>query len=222
MTALEPVNTILRTTRPVTLVGGGPVLAEDLAWSISRAPCIAAADGGAETLVAAGYVPEAVIGDLDSLSDAALAKLPKEIVHYVDDQDSTDFEKCLSRITAPFIIGLGFLGGRLDHTMAALSTLARDRVRCILLGSSDVVFAAPALLRLNLSPGTRVSLFPMGPVGGRSQGLRWPIDGMRFDPGGRIGTSNEATGPVHLEAEGVIVLLPQSERDVALGAFTTR
>ena len=206
-------------TDGVTLVGGAPVVPGDLDWAIGRAPRLVAADGGAETLVLAGHTPEAVIGDLDSLSDAVRTALPQDIVHQVTDQDSTDFEKCLSRINAPLIIGLGFLGARLDHSLAALSSLARCPAPCILLGPSDVAFAAPAVLRLDLPVGTRVSLFPMRPSEGRSEGLRWPIDGLRLDPSGRIGTSNEATGPVYLKAEGMIVLLPRSQRDAAANVF---
>lgn len=203
----------------VTLVGGAPVASEDLEWALSRAPRLIAADGGADTLLHAGHTPEAVIGDLDSLSVASRAALPQHILHHVTDQNSTDFEKCLSMIKAPLIVGLGFLGARLDHSLAALSCLARYPAPCILLGPSDVAFAAPAVLRLDLAPGTRVSLFPMRPIKGASKGLRWAIDGLHLDPSGRIGTSNEATGPVHLEAEGMIVLLPRSERDAAAEVF---
>ena len=53
---------------------------------------------------------------------------------------------------------------------------------------------------------------PLGPVQGRSIGLEWPIDGLNFAPGGRIGTSNRATGPVALEMAGpeMLLILPRS------------
>lgn len=59
--------------------------------------------------------------------------------------------------------------------------------------------------------GALVSLYPMQPVSGRSQGLHWPIDGLRLEPGGRIGTSNRSTGPITLEADtpGLLVVLPK-------------
>ena len=46
---------------------------------------------------------------------------------------------------------------------------------------------------------------------GRSQGLRWPIDGLDFAPSGRIGTSNEVTGPVVLvfDGPGMLVITPR-------------
>ncbi len=56
-------------------------------------------------------------------------------------------------------------------------------------------------------PGTRVSLYPMGPARGSSQGLEWPIDGIDFAPGQRVGTSNRATGLVSLRVQGPMLLM---------------
>ena len=64
--------------------------------------------------------------------------------------------------------------------------------------------------------GTRLSLFPMAPVTGRSTGLRWPVDGIGLAPNGHVGTSNQALGgPVTLsfDGPGMLVILPL----VALG-----
>jgi thiamine pyrophosphokinase len=212
-------ESFLQSDRPVTLVGGGPVGAGDLDWALGIAPVLAAADGGAAVALAAGKTPRAVIGDLDSLSPSTRAALPAEALDHVAEQESTDFEKCLSRIDAPGFVGLGFLGGWIDHTLAVLACLARRRPRCVLLGEAEVAFAAPPGLVLDLAPGTRVSLFPFHEVRGRSSGLRWPIDGLTLSPSGRIGTSNEALGPVTLDAPGLVVLLPRALRDEAARAL---
>ena len=47
---------------------------------------------------------------------------------------------------------------------------------------------------------------------GRSEGLEWPINGLELDPMARIGTSNRATGPLRLEADGpgLLVILPRA------------
>jgi thiamine pyrophosphokinase len=73
-----------------------------------------------------------------------------------------------------------------------------------------------------LAAGTRVSLFPMDRVSGRSDGLRWPIDGLEFHPARRIGTSNEATGGlVAIEAHepGLLVILPRETLSVVARAM---
>lgn len=197
--------------RGVTVVGGGAVGPADLGMALSVAPVLVAADGGADRALALGHPPDWVIGDLDSISDAARRLIPAERVHHLTEQDSTDFTKCLTRIAAPFVIAVGFAGLRLDHTLAALTamtTIARPPV--ILLASDDLVFMAPPRMTLPLMPGTRVSLYPMGPSRGVSTGLEWPIEGIEFSPGGRVGTSNMASGLVTLRIEGkMMVILPR-------------
>lgn len=212
---------VLRTTRAVTLIGGGAVAAEDAAQALARAPVVMAADGGAATALALGLMPEAVVGDMDSLPDAARAAIAPDRLHRIAEQLTTDFEKCLTRVAAPFVIGIGFAGDRSDHLLAALNVLVRVRVPpCLLLAGGDVIFAAPDRLALDLPPGTRLSLFPMGRVTGASRGLRWPLDGLALDPAGQVGTSNEATGPVALELTGpCLVILPRAHLDAALAGL---
>lgn len=181
---------------------------------------LVAADSGADFAHFAGVTPDAVIGDLDSLSETTRAALPPERIHHVPDQDNTDFGKCLHLTHAPFYIAAGFLGRRLDHTLTALHEIARSDAAVILLGEEEVIFRAPPRLVLDLAAGTRVSLMPMGPAGGSSAGLRWPIDRLNFAPAGRVGTSNEALGPVSLRIVGpMLVLLPRDCLDAALNGL---
>lgn len=212
---------ILRTDQGVTVIGGGLVTAEDLDLALEVAPRLVAADGGADRALALGRTPEWVIGDLDSISAAARSALPTDRVVHVAEQDSTDFTKCLRRIDAPFILAVGFAGLRLDHTLAVLTAMTvQRRSRVILLASDDLAFLAPPRLTLALAPGTRVSLFPMGPAQGTSRGLEWPIDGLEFAPDGRVGTSNRATGPVTLDIEGqMLVMLPRATLTAVLTAL---
>ncbi len=208
----------------VTLVGGGPVSVADLHEALRLAPQLVAADGGAAACLAAGAVPEAVIGDMDSLDLAARARLPAAALHPIPEQDSTDFEKCLTRIEAPLIIALGFGGGLLDHTLAVLNAMARHPARrCVLMNPRDAVCLVPPRLEVDLPAGTRVSLFPMAPAAGTSEGLHWPIDGIDFAPDGRSGTSNRATGPVELttRAPGLLLILPRNAGDALLCALAT-
>lgn len=214
---------LLRSRAPVALVGAGPVAPEALADCLARAPVAAAADGGAAALLAAGRVPDVVIGDLDSLLARDRARLPPERVHRVAEQDTTDFEKCLLRIDAPLVLATGFLGGRADHALAALSVLARGvGPRCVVLSASDAVCHLPARLALDLAPGARVSLFPMAPVTGASEGLRWPIAGIPFAPAGRVGTSNEALGGsarLSMDGPGMLLVVPRAALDALLAGL---
>ena len=204
---------LIRVAGPVTLVGGGPVDPDQLARALALAPVAVAADGGGDVPLPEGRDYAAVIGDLDSIRDAAALRARGVAVHAVADQDTTDLEKCLAAIEAPLILGLGFLGGRLDHQLAAMTALTRQAERpVILLGGGDLCFLCPADFTLDAPAGTRVSLYPMRPVRGVvSEGLRWSVAGLEMAPDGRIGTSNVALGGrlrIGFDGPGVLVILP--------------
>ncbi|MEP2640808.1 thiamine diphosphokinase [Roseobacter sp.] len=203
---------IIDQNNAVTLVGGGAVGRNDLAAALALGPTCVAADSGADVALDAGVDPHAVIGDMDSISPAGRARIPAARVHTIAEQDSTDFDKALRSISAPLIIAVGFCGRRVDHQLAALHTLVmHPDVPCLMVGEEDVIFLCPRDFELATEPGARVSLFPMGAVTGRSQGLEWPIEGLDFAPDGRSGTSNWATGPVRLQmdAPAMLCLVPR-------------
>ncbi len=197
---------------PVTLVGGGPVAPAELAAALAIAPEAVAADGGGDQALPGGQAFRAVIGDMDSLRGAGRLRAAGVPIHEVEEQDSTDLEKCLYSVEAPLFIGLGFLGGRIDHHLAAMNALVKNAGRpVVLLGGEDLCFLCPPRFEIAMAAGTRVSLFPMGPVTGLSEGLRWPIDGLAFRPDARIGTSNIALGGrmrLEFDAPRMLVILP--------------
>lgn len=206
----------------VTLIGPVKVKAHDLDEILTRAPFVVAADGGAVQALDKGLMPKAVFGDLDSLPQSARAALAPEIVFQIDEQDSTDFEKCLARIKAPMILCLGFAGGRIDHELAVYNALVKhSQTKSIIVADHDIIFAAPPDMSLDLPAGARVSLFPMRALQGASQGLRWPIAGLGFAPDRKIGTSNEATGAVNLSfaAPGMLVILARDHLAAAIAAL---
>jgi thiamine pyrophosphokinase len=214
---------IVQSTHGVTLAGGGPFSARDLKLALQRAPVAVAADSGADRLLRFGVSPEAVIGDMDSISARARAEIPAQRQHVVAEQVTTDFDKALRLIEAPLVLALGFAGARLDHGLAAFSTLiARADRRCILIGPQDVAFAAPASLELSLTIGEPLSLFPMSQVTGRSEGLEWPIAGLSFAPDGMIGTSNRVVARsvvLEFDRRGMLVILPRRRLDAAIRAL---
>lgn len=216
--------TIVSSDAPVTVVGGAGLDRSDLNTALRLAPTLVAVDGGADAVLIAGMTPVAVIGDMDSLGPIASARLADRL-HRISEQESTDFDKALRHVTAPLVLALGVTGGRFDHELAMVHVLLchPDR-RCIAIGAQSITFLCPPDLSLDLAPGTVLSLFPMAPVGTRSKGLRWPTDGLRFAPDGRIGTSNEVTGPVRLTPDGpyMLVILPKDTLDVVVKALLDR
>jgi thiamine pyrophosphokinase len=203
---------IIEQNHPIGLVGGGDIHDDDFSDSSMFVQEYVAADGGAGAIIKQGYVPAALIGDLDSVAKEVLTRVPSERVFHIQDQDSTDFEKCLMRLQAPLIMGLGFLGARVDHELAVFSALCRfPEKRVCLLGKEDVVFLAPPRMELPLSEGDRISLFPMAPCEATSEGLKWPLDQVSLGPLSQIATSNQALGPVTVcvDRPALLVILPR-------------
>lgn len=188
----------------LVIVGGGTVdrqLLRDLAAAGAH---LVGADGGADEIVAADLMPEAIIGDFDSLRDPA-AWIGRTRLLRIAEQDTTDFEKALYSTTAPVTVALGMTGKRFDHTLAALDAVTRrGRERTIVLvDEDDVAVALSRPFSFSVEEGERVSIHPLTPVKfRRSVGLIYPLDGLRLAPGERTGTSNAAElGPFRIEPD---------------------
>lgn len=214
--------TALQAAGPVLLVGGARIDEADYREARGFAEIVVAVDSGADALAKWGEVPDAVIGDMDSIRTE-----PPETseVIQLDEQDSTDLEKALREVSAPLYIGVGFLAGRLDHTLAAMHALVKYADKpVVLIGSEDVVFAAPTEWRATLAVGERISFYPARRVEAvGSKGLRWPIDGLLMEGGHQIGTSNEtvsASVAAWFAESGAVTILPRRWLAAVLDSLT--
>ena len=139
-------NPTLLFDAPITLVGGAEVSAKNFSESMQFASTAIAADGGANTCLRYGVNPAAVIGDLDSIDEYSKTQIQEDLIHFISDQDDTDFEKALKRIHAPLILGVGFLGDRADHQMAAQTALVKNfNKKVVIIGSHDLIFNSSKL-----------------------------------------------------------------------------
>jgi len=210
---------------PILLFGAAPIAGSLLSCldHCQNWPVLAA-DGGLRTALSCGLRPQAVIGDMDSAND--LDQLPDDIRQIkLSGQDDIDFEKSLGVISAPLIIGIGFLDGRFDHSLAALDALARlphDRP-VLLVGGDDVLLRLRGDFEMTLPLASRFSVWPLGRQHFlRSHGLEWPLDDVTMALGKRTGTSNRVIGkPVSITAgagDGYVVMAPFTAFDVMLDA----
>jgi thiamine pyrophosphokinase len=188
----------------LVIVGGGVVDHDLLRDLYLTGGHLVGADGGADEIVAAGLMPEAIIGDFDSLKNPD-GWLGRTRLMRIPEQETTDFEKALYSTRAPVTVAMGMTGRRFDHTLAALDAVAkhaRDRT-IILVDEADIALVTTGSFGFEVSPRERVSVHPLAPVRfRRSVGLRYPLDGLRLAPGERVGTSNEAiNGPFRIEPE---------------------
>lgn len=178
----------------LVVVGGGALDVHLLRRLAGEGAHLVGADGGGDVIKAAGLVPEAIIGDFDSLVDRGAWDARTRLIP-IAEQETTDFEKVLYATSAPVTVGLGMTGKRFDHTLAALDAVARYAAarRIILVDEDDVALGLAGPFDFTVEPGARVSVHPLTPTRfARSTGLTYPLDGLLLAPGLRTGTSNEA------------------------------
>lgn len=155
-----------------------------------------AADGGARHALACGLIPDAVIGDLDSIDDAIIAAIPGDRFHRVPRLDITDLEKtvafALARGSTSVEI-LGASGGRSDHALANLSVLVTHKGAAAIRVHDELfeVSLVDDSTTIEGQPGTVVSLIALGECTGvTTEGLRWPLTDFTL-PFGPRGIHNE-------------------------------
>ncbi|MHA6296978.1 thiamine diphosphokinase [Devosia sp. CAU 1758] len=187
---------LLQFDRPLAIVGGGTVDPALLRELDGRNVALVGADGGGNAIGAAGLIPEAILGDLDSLEDRAGWEARTRVVH-IPEQITTDFQKALYSTSAPVTLALGMTGKRLDHTLAALGALLEvaPHRKVILVDETDVALAVSGPFAFDAAPKERISVHPLVPiVFERTEGLFYPMNDLLLDPAGRLGTSNEGIG----------------------------
>jgi thiamine pyrophosphokinase len=181
---------------PMAIVGGGAVDPDMLAELSARGVALVGADGGADTIGAAGLLPVAIIGDLDSLADRTAWEERTRVIH-IPEQVTTDFQKALYSTQASVTLALGMTGKRLDHTLAALSAVLQyaPTRKLLLVDEVDVALAVVGAIAFDAAKGERVSIHPLLPIRfTQTSGLFYPMDDLLLEPGGLIGTSNEGLG----------------------------
>lgn len=126
-------------------------------------------------------LPDAVIGDLDSVSPALKALLQGRI-HHFPDQDTNDLTKTFRYLHRQYgrqaITLLGASGGREDHFLANLSLLPSyaDLVSDLVMLTDEGYFlliTEPSTI--DVLPGQQVSVFNFRQSPISLQGVRWPL-----------------------------------------------
>lgn len=141
--------------------------------------------------------PDAVVGDMDSLSEKTAERF-RDIAVKIDEQETNDQSKAFHYILEHFpdvdtIHILGATGKREDHTIGNLSLLmeyAREMGRqdCGRTVFVDIVsdwstaFAITDSCTLDVGEGRSVSIIcPDNSLNIKSEGLVWPTDNVVFD-----------------------------------------
>lgn len=160
------------------------------------------ADGGYETALKLGVVPDLVVGDFDSAQERPPASLRTLVLPVEKDVTDTMFAalKGLAKGLRDFVL-LGCLGGpRFDHSLASIETLLylRDHGAWGFLADerTKVFLLREEKLRITKLKGATVSVFPYGcpTCTVTYTGLQYPLTRGSLTVGGLLmGVSNSIT-----------------------------
>ena len=148
-----------------------------------------AADGAANKVITQGITQlDYVIGDLDSfIYNEHL--LVKQMIK-IDDQDSTDFEKCMDfvmrkKLSPTLVFGIG--GGEIDHVSNNLFSMCNNPLSDIMfLDINDYSTKLGLLIvnkhfTINLLLNSKISLIPYPSALVKTNGLKWELQKQWLD-----------------------------------------
>ena len=166
-------------------------------WLLKNADVVVCCDSALNVrrLRRLGVEPAAVVGDLDSISDAERKSLGDKAVK-VEEQDYNDLNKAFlwlrdNRPEATEIHILGATGKSEAHALGNLSyllfwekqyALDASGIKVEMVSDYNTAFAVCDSCELHIGEGRKVSFFAQDPsLRISTTGLRWPLDGLSFD-----------------------------------------
>jgi thiamine pyrophosphokinase len=165
---------------------------------LRNAAKIVCCDGSASTLVSAGFIPDAIVGDMDSL-DEKLAERFSDRIHVIPEQETNDLTKsvnwCIENGYDDLVI-LGATGKREDHTLGNISLLAEyvKSVRVTMVTDTGFLIPLIGSATLPACKGQQISIFSIdNSTEITSSGLKFPLYKTRLGNWWQA-TLNECTG----------------------------
>ena len=193
----------------VIVAGGDYPTAPQPLEVLHNAPFVVCCDGAADRYIATGHVPDAIVGDGDSISAYNRTKYASRL-HIVAEQETNDQTKAVN-----FLLGkgmrhiaiVGATGRREDHTIGNISLLieyARAGAQVRSFTDHGVFIPCNGDTTLKCRKGQQVSIFSITAKNLSAEGLLYPI----YDfSNWWQGTLNECTGEQFtIYAEGEYLL----------------
>lgn len=209
------------------VVAGGDCLAlTTLVKMIRESSLVVAADSGAEHLLRAGTVPDAVIGDLDSCDRSVIERIKEtkaEIILLPTEKNVTDTEAaidyCINKGYKHIDVVCAMRGKRIDHLFGSVFLLPkylkkRARVRLVD-DNKRFIEAIDTEISFSGQEGTFVSIIPLssGVSGVTTKGLKYPLEDAALSQGNTLGISNEIVSERVMISvkEGVLLIIKERE-----------
>jgi thiamine pyrophosphokinase len=215
-------------TKAVLMLGGVIDLpVKDIRELLARNELLVCADSGSHFALAHKLVPDAIVGDLDSITPEDLLEATAETVQIVkiNEQETGDCEKSfkwLLSIGVTDVVVLGIGGGRNDHALANLNILMRFRDQfnsliALELENEIHFHSHGSEIMIEGWPGRRISFMPFpSALAIISHGLEFPITG-NLTIAERDSLSNRmlsSSAGLLFESGAMIVFLERTKREV--------
>ena len=178
-----------------------------------------AADGGANMLLKSKYVPDAVVGDFDSLDPKTRKQMPNSKFLHIPEQDTNDADKAVRHCLKLGFKEINFLGadgGRQDQFLSGLEILFKYSKQAHLISWTQLerMEFINRIWEEKIAPGTTLSLLPVfgGAQGIVTKGLKYALNNQDLIPGkSPSGVSNlVVSNPVSVNIKkGTLLLLVQ-------------
>ena len=177
---------------------------------IREAEYIVCCDGAANDFIARGGMPEAIVGDCDSISEENRIRFAG-IIHPNPDQETNDLTKsvlyCVENGKQQIII-IGGTGKREDHTLGNISLLADyiEIAEVMMVTDWGIFTSIDSQTEFRSYKGEQVSIFAIDPKELTTHNLKYEVDG-RILTNWWQGTLNESLGDsFSIEPEGRLIV----------------
>ncbi len=185
----------------VIICGGKIQQYEYLKKYFRDVPFVISADSGARHCRSFGVIPDLLVGDFDSISEAdygGLKAAGTQIQRFPIEKDMTDSElavKIAIEKGCSKIILLGAMGTRLDHSLSNLFLLKKlldAGVEGVVADENNEVTLIKDSILLDREEGTNITLLPLAgsAKGVTTKGLYYPLTNATLEVGSSWGVSN--------------------------------
>lgn len=177
---------------------------------LREADFLACCDGAANACVVAGFEPDVIVGDGDSIAPNVMECYADRVVR-IAEQETNDLSKtfhhCLQLGRRDAFVILGATGKREDHALANLALLmdyAEEHADVMMVSDFGTFYPCCDTKRLSVNPGQEVSIWNFGASYFSAEGLMYPLyDFTKLWQG----TLNVATRPdIAVHAKGTFLL----------------
>jgi thiamine pyrophosphokinase len=207
------------------ILNGSPDPPDLLRRAAERADLVIAADGGALHALAAGIVPDLVVGDMDSLGDEGTRRVESRgalLERHPVRKDKMDGHLAVAAAGERGATGLDLVcatGGRTDALFALphllLAAERRGMRASVVAEWGGMVVVENADRTVVGGPGESVSVFPVSGAarGVTLEGFEYPLEDATLEAGDTLGFHNElAGGEARVSVSDGVLLVIQENR----------